>query len=287
MNSMNARHPRRYAAVAAVLVVGLVWSVGGALGGTTARVAAVADQTLSDVWMSPIDAPPGFDVTTADPTQTLSIALERCVREVRDYRCVFVRQERLGGKLSAEQAVRVLYRDEPRSVYMTWIRNADRVRRVLYVKGLHLGSHGEEQALVEPAGAIIRLFIDELKVPIRGPEARKSSRHYIDDFGFRAVLERLNRDNRRFAEQGVLDCRYVGEGKIGGRPTHVLVRHLPYTGPNGEYPDARQVLHLDQQWLLPLAIYSYADNQETVLLGSYVSTRVRLNEGLDNEAFRF
>ncbi len=78
-----------------------------------------------------------------------------------------------------------------------------------------------------------------------------------------------------------------GEGAIDGRPTYVLIRHLPYDGPNGTYPDALMVLHLDQEWLLPTAVYCYADREGKELLGSYVFTNVRLNTGLGDEAFEF
>jgi hypothetical protein len=62
---------------------------------------------------------------------------------------------------------------------------------------------------------------------------------------------------------------------------------LPYDGPEGTYPDARMVLHLDQEWLLPTAVYSYADHEGKDLLGSYVFTKVRLNPGLTDDAFKF
>jgi hypothetical protein len=222
-----------------------------------------------------------------DPLELLQRARERCAQEVRDYACLFLRQERVRGKLTKPQTIKVLYRDEPHSVYMTWIRNTDRVRRASYVKGRLVNERGEEQALVEPAGAIARLFVSEMKIPIHGPEARRSGRHTIDQFGFRVVLDRILRENQRFVALGGVEWTYEGEGTVDGRPTHVLVRHLPYTGPKGDYPDARLVVHLDQEQLWPAAIHSFADEQERELLGSYVTTRVELNPGLTSADFEF
>jgi len=65
------------------------------------------------------------------------------------------------------------------------------------------------------------------------------------------------------------------------------VRHLPYTGPDGESPDARLVVHLDQEWLVPVACYSYADTNEQTLLGSYETTQIDLNPGFTSDTFRF
>ena len=222
-----------------------------------------------------------------DPIELLRRARRRCAQEVRDYSCVFLRQERLAGELTAPQALKVLYREDPRSIYMTWIRNTARVRRALYVEGRLVNEKGEEQALVEPAGAIARLFISELEVPIHGAEARKSGRFTIDQVGFHAVLDRILRDNQRFAALGSLGWTYEGEGLIDGRPTHVLVRHLPYAGPDGKFPDARLVVHLDQEWLWPVGIHSFADEQERELLGSYITTRIDLNPGLSDPDFEF
>ena len=222
-----------------------------------------------------------------DPAEILRLAQQRCEAGVRDYKCVFTKRERIGGKLKDEEAMSVLYRNDPRSVYMTWIRNPQRAKRCVYVRGRNVGKHGEEQALVEPAGAIARLFVSQVNVPIHGDDARAASRYPIDCFGFHTTLARLNADNERFAEDGAVQWQFEGSGTVDGRPTWVLARLLPYTGPEGRYPDARLVVHLDQEWLLPVAIYSYGDRQERKLLGSYVSTQVQLNPGLGDLAFAF
>lgn len=281
------RLPRRSVSLTAVLILisTILPLANVALADTspdsTALQAAAADTHGQGATLS-ADQP-----ARPNPVELLRDAQRRCEREVRDYRCVFLRQERIGKKLTQEQAIDVLYRAEPRSVHMTWTHNADRVKRALYIKGVNLDKHGEEQVRVEPAGALIRLVVDELSVPVNGKEARKSSRHTIDQFGFHAVLARINHSNARFEKLGVLRWTYEGQGVIDGRPTQVLVRHLPYTGPKGQYPDARLVVHLDQRWQLPVAVYSYADKHEQVLLGSYVSAKVDLNPGIPALAFRF
>lgn len=236
-----------------------------------------------------ITAVPPTPAATArpDPVALLREAQRRCAQEVQEYSCVFLRQERIDGKLSKQQTVEVRYRANPRSVYMTWVGNTDQVKRALYVKGRNVGKQGEERVLVEPAGALIRLVVDEVSIPVCGKRARKTSRHTIDQFGFHSTLERINRDNERFAREGVLNWSYEGEGVVDGHPTYILVRHLPYAGPTGPYSDARLVLNLDQERLLPLSINSFADEQGRVLLGSYVTTQVKLNPGFGEVAFKF
>jgi len=93
---------------------------------------------------------------------------------------------------------------------MTWLKNAGKCKRTLWVEGENRGRNGEEQALVEPAGALARLVVSTVKIPIHGPDAQQASRHPIDRFGFQATLERLVRDNERFAQRGVVRWEYLG-----------------------------------------------------------------------------
>ena len=228
---------------------------------------------------------PYVAMAEGDPMALLRLGIQNYDRDIKDYRCVFLRQERLNGKLTPRQTIEVLYRESPRAILMTWVRNAGQARRALYRETVQADGKIRSQLLVEPAGVIARLVAKQVTVPVRGRRARRSGRYTIDQFGFRAVLERVLRDSRLAEKQGVLDLTYAGEGEVDGRPTLTLVRRLPYTGPKGVYSDARLVLHLDREWLVPVAVYSYADQEGKTLLGSYVMTSVKLNPKLDDAAF--
>jgi hypothetical protein len=223
-----------------------------------------------------------------DPMALVRLGRERYEATVREYRCVLVKQELLATKLSPVQEVELRYRESPRAVYMIWKANAEGARRALYIdQSDFVNEQGQKLARVEPAGAVVRLLVKDIFLPMHGPEARKASRRALDEAGFRASFELLEAYNAVAAQRGVLDLRYGGIGSVDGRPTYVIVRDLPYDGPTGAFPDARMVLHLDQEWLLPVAIFSYADHAETALLGSYVFSKVELNPGFDEEAFKF
>jgi len=231
---------------------------------------------------------PLAELAARDPMALARLALERYERGVHDYRCVFVKQERLDGKLRPVEQIAVQYRENPCSVYMTWLRNADRVRRALFIDNpKYVDADGHKLVRIEPAGAIARLFVSEVLLEVDGPEARESSRRRIDEFGFKSVLTLLLKYNEVARQRGVLKLHYGGTGEIDGQSTYVLIRDLPYEGPDGPYPDARMVLHLDRQTLLPLAVFSYADHEGKKLLGSYVHTQVELNPGLTDTAFQF
>ena len=223
-----------------------------------------------------------------DPMALVEAGQTRYRETVREYRCVLTKQEMLGNGLSDVQEIEVRFRDAPRAIYMFWNKNPAKARRALYMDGPdYVNGRGEPMVRVEPNGAVARLFTKDVMVKAHGADARKSSRRTIDECGFDSTFALLKRFNAIAEERGVLDLRYAGAGTIDGRPTHVIVRDLPYEGSDGPYPDARMVLHLDQEWLLPVAVYSYADHQERQLLGSYVFTNVELNPGFDERTFEF
>ena len=219
------------------------------------------------------------DATPRDPVALLEEALVRCDRDVRDYECVFERRERIGGRLYPAQRMRVRYNDHPRTVHMVWLDNIDQVRQAWYAEGENLSAAGDEQVIIEPAGRLLRAVAGRIAIDAHGDLARRSSRFTIDQFGFRSTLERILDGIHRFEAGGVMRIDYAGTGRIGGRATHVIVRRLPYDGPDGPYPEAKLIVHLDRQTLMPVAVYCYADPGEQVLLASYVTTQVTTNTG--------
>jgi hypothetical protein len=228
------------------------------------------------------------ELAKRDPMALVQMGLDRYERTIDAYRCTFLKQERLKGELTPVQQIEVRYREAPHTVYMLWQANADGARRAMYVDDASfVDKKGRKLARIEPNGAVARLFVKDLMLPVDGKEAQKASRRAITDFGFRSTLNLLETYNAAAAERGVLDLRYVGTGEIAGRPTFVIVRDLPYETDPEAFPDARMVLHLDQEWLLPVAVYSYADHEQEELLGSYVYTDVEFNPDFSDEAFTF
>lgn len=228
------------------------------------------------------------DLARRDPSALARLAIGNYDALIRDYACTFTKQERIDDKLRDAEEIDVLFRVQPHSVYMKWVKNEDQARRVLFVDSpTNVDKKGRKLAKVEPAGALIRLVVSEIDMPINGDRAKAASRRTIDEFGFRSTLDLLEKYNRVAEANGVLDYRYDGDGVIDGRPTFIFIRKLPHVVGKDTYPDARMVLHLDQEWLLPTALYSYADVDGKVLLGSYVFSKVRVNPGLTDADFRF
>lgn len=208
-----------------------------------------------------------------DPLELISLARERGATRVHDYSCVFTKTERVRGKMQPRSVYRVRYRDAPRTVYMEAVAEKPRVRRVLYEAGRRLDRKGRELMKVEPGGWQ-RMLVSEAEIPIKDKRVLKTNRTTIDQFGFHHVLERFWSISQKAQARGALDISYSGEGTVDGRPTFIVTRNLPQSK---EYTYARVILHLDQEWLMPVAVDCYGDHAEKQLLGRYRSTRVRLN----------
>ena len=224
------------------------------------------------------------DQAARDPLAFIQMALDRYDRSVRDYTCTFSKQERIGGQLTPDQLIAVYFREKPLSVRMEWRKNPDRVARVLYIADKWI-ENGQRMALVEPASSIAQLFVSYVMRPIHGEEARKNSRKSIDQFGLRSTMALTLKFARLSQDQHALDFSYKGVSQVGGRPTLVFERRLPYTGEDGPWPDRVQVLHMDRELLLPVLSASYADDERQILLGRYQCTDIKLNPNLSDSVF--
>jgi uncharacterized protein DUF1571 len=220
-----------------------------------------------------------------DPQDYLERALTNYEARISSYKCRFFKKEYANGKMKKRQGISVLFREDPLSVQMTWFQNAGRIRKATYVKGKYVDKNGNDCVLVEPSSAAVRLFVPELKIPVHGKRATKAGPYTMDQFGFRAMLERMVETNRIAAGRGELGLRLVAEAEYDGRPTYVFERKLPYTGDGSDYPEALLVIHMDREWEVPLAAFSYSDAKRRHLLSSYELQSVEINPDLTDRAF--
>lgn len=229
-----------------------------------------------------------LELAQSNPKALFKRATEKYDAEIDAYSCTFIKQERVNGELRPKEQIEVRYRERPHSIFMIWKDNADQARRALYIDSPeYRNSKGEKLVKVEPNGAVARLFVSEIKLPMHGDRAEKASRRPMDLFGFRVLLHFLDVYNSRAERRGELQLKFVGEGEIDGRPTIVFERFLPLKGNENIYPDAKMVMQIDQEWLVPVSIKSYADHKGKVLLGHYEYHDVRLNPKFDAHDFEF
>lgn len=226
-----------------------------------------------------------------DPLAGLIEARDRLVRTTRDYTCTFVKQERIDGEISEEQESNVKFRSEPYSVMMNFTRNAGLANRAIYVKGKWRDETAEdpslrELAVCQPAKGL-SLFIKSIKQPINGLLAKQTSRRSIDEFGFHRSLDLLIKYSQIARQADELKLEFVGETRFDGRDVWLVRRTLPYTSPDGPYPDRVANIYIDCKLHVPVAVYTYSNVDEAPehLLGKYEYRNVRFNVGLTETDF--
>jgi hypothetical protein len=222
-------------------------------------------------------------LASRDPIAFFEAALEQYDRSIRDYTCTFTKQELVNGQTSKEQVISAMFREQPFSVRLEWLKNEDKASRVLYVRDRWV-KDGKQMAVVEP-GPIARLLVPHVMRQIDGREAERSSRRTIDQFGLRNSIALILKYSRLAREQDVLRLLYAGNGMVDSRETLVFERHLPYEADGGPWPDRVLVIHMDRELLVPTLCLAYADDDREVLLGKYMLTDIKLNVNLPDSVF--
>lgn len=254
------------------------------LGVIQCRDAAVDQRVGLALQIRPTDDRPDERLAQHDPMTFLERCRESCQQRLHDYTCLFNKQERIDGQLRPAEQTRISFRQEPFSVRMTWLDNPGLVCDACYVAGRWHDDDGQELALFKPAGAL-SLLAPEVRRPVRGKEALSQSRRTLDQFGFLSTLDLILEYARRAEGHADASLRYAGTGDINDRPTLVFERRLPFTGVGGEWPDRLLIVHIDREWLLPVACMAFADDDHQVLLGSYIFSEVALNPGVSDSVF--
>ncbi|MBN1554962.1 MAG: DUF1571 domain-containing protein [Phycisphaerae bacterium] len=199
---------------------------------------------------------------------------------VKDYTCLFVKQEKLGGRLGDEQNVAIKFLGDPFSVAMVWTKNPPLGDALIYVEGEYKNNKGVSQMLVRPKPAFQWLVGKSvLKLP-DGPDAMRNSLRPVTKFGFRNGLVSLLEVYEPAIAAKECKMQYDGVTEVGGRKCVVLTRILPE---GKDYPARITETCLDIELLLPLRIVGY--DRDNSLLCNYEYHEVKLNPGLKPRDF--
>ncbi|MGB0716369.1 MAG: DUF1571 domain-containing protein [Phycisphaerae bacterium] len=254
------------------------------------KVSQEKKNTQTD-WQLPATALEQQQLASEQPLGFLEACLAHYDDNINDYRCRFVKQEKIDGTWGPEQHIDIKFRESPFSVDMTWTQNAGRASRVNYIKGHRVNDEGEEMLQAFPKGVLGLLVPNGVERPIYGEAALATSRKPIDRFGFRNSLELIIRFCKLAAESDQYALTYKGIESFKGlvefeeRDCFVLERRLPYADGDDTYPDRVLDIYIDQEWFVPVGVYAYADDSRENPLGKYLLLNADYNVGLTDEDF--
>ncbi len=206
----------------------------------------------------------------SNPIAFLEACIRRYDREVKGYRCIMHKQERLEGKLQPSEVIDAQFREKPFSVLMDWREGARLVKKALYIKDENKG-----MILVKPAGLLSIAGVVE-RDP-NGEDARKGSRVPITEFGMEISAERTLASWQKAQAQNALHVEYQGEMKVkeaGGRVCWKLHR-THFKAPEDVDGVTDLTIYVDKEtWMQVGSTLKGADGQ---LLGEYFFRDIELN----------
>ncbi len=217
------------------------------------------------------------NLVVSDPVAFLEQCLDRVDRHIHAYTATLVKQERLQGKLGAEEEILVTFRESPFSVLMEWKRGHRLARKTLFVDGQY-----NNEIIVQLAGW--RAIIGQVTCPVDDEDARATSRFPINEFGMKKGMERTLQAWKASRERGELRVSFRGLQAIPeleGRTCWVVHRvDLPQRDPEGIVDST---YYFDPE--TGLQVGTVLRDQHGDLIGSYFFRNLCLNPILEETAF--
>jgi hypothetical protein len=209
---------------------------------------------------------------------------QQAFRGVRDYTCVFIKQEQIGGRIQPENVMSMKVRQQPFSVNLRWLNPKDLAgQEVAYVAGQNNGA-----LRVHATG--IRGAVGFVSLQPNDPRVTSQSRHSITEAGVGNLIDQLQRNwakERGLARSQVRAAEYEYARR---KCIRVEIVHAS-DEVSRQFYSYRSVIFFDKETRLPIRAEAYdwprrggpADGD---LLESYSYVDFHFNVGLNDETFR-
>jgi len=201
----------------------------------------------------------------ADAQKTLST--------LKDYTCIFHKQEWVGKKLMPAETMTVKFR-APRSVYMKWIKDPHEGRETLYIEGKN-----DNEVRAHEGGFLkgIKLNLDPT-----GSTAMAGNRHPVTEFGMDLLVAKINGLLKKAMKDKELQVYDLGKEKVFGRDTIKVEGVLPKDKAKGYYC-YRAIINFDTGINLPIRVQIF--DWDDKLVEDYGFDQLKLNPGLTDVDF--
>jgi Protein of unknown function (DUF1571) len=234
---------------------------------------AVAAKTVFDLTQQP------GEHALAPVLRTLKATQEEIDRNVRDYNCNLVKQERVDGELCEQQKIFMKVMQQPFSVYMSFLQPYAG-REVVYVAGQNGG-----KLVVLDAG--FKRMLGKMSIDPQGSLAMSGQRHPITSVGIRNLTTKLSKmweDETRYAECEVTSNPSM---KVAGREATMI--QVVHPVPRKEFKFYAARLFLDNELKVPIHFDAYTWPEqaggEPPLEESYTYANLKINNGYTAREF--
>ena len=189
----------------------------------------------------------------------------------------FYRQENLKtsareGKskdLRKEEKTLLRFRQVPFSVYMEWVGEVHRGRKIVYVQGWN-----KNRMKVKLTG-LAGLILNSIDLSPNSIFVRNESRHPVTSVGLEYLIKKIVTQFDLAGKNDVPEAEYLGMEKVGDRDAYKFLEIVPE---GSEYHCHKLTLWLDTETYYPLRV-------ETANLRGVVMERYRYEEFKFNNGF--
>ena len=192
---------------------------------------------------------------------------------VEDYSCVFLKEERLDGKMQKPETILFKFQ-KPFRVYMKWIKDPNKGRELLFVPGKY------DNKLKVHIGGLLNFILPSITISPDSPMVLEHSRHSITGAGLGNLINSLIDQFELAKQQGDLRVIVHGAEKVQGTDCLRVERVLPK---DKGYYCHRLMLYLNKENHVPVKVMVYDWND--VLIEAYTFSQVQWNLGLSDEDF--
>ncbi len=206
------------------------------------------------------------------------------VKQIKDYSCDFVKQERIDGALGEEQYITMKVRHEPFSIYMRFT-GPDSVKgqEVIYVRDKNEGN-----LLAHPTGIKKRL-VGTVSLKPNSMLAMNGNRYPITDAGILKLVERLIEVGEHDMQFGECTVEYFRGAKVADRESTCI--QVLHPTPRRSFLFHMARIYVDDELNLPVHYEAYDwpkandPDAQPQLLEKYTYYNIKINNGFTDEDF--
>jgi hypothetical protein len=206
-------------------------------------------------------------------------SLDEIDRNIRDYSCTLVKQERVDGELAEHQHIFMKIGHEPFSVYMSFLK-PHQGREVLWVAGQNNG-----EMVVLEAGW--KRVLGKINLDPQGATAMSGQKYPITRVGIRNLTASLVRQFEDDTKYGECDVTTKEDTKISGRPATMVQIVHPVPRRNFRAHVAR--IFFDNELGIPIHYDAYLwpdqPGGRPPLEESFTYTNLKINNGFTARDF--
>jgi hypothetical protein len=204
------------------------------------------------------------------------------LKELKDYDCVFSKQEVIDRRLKAT-SMRLKFREEPFSVYLLFI-NPNAGREVIFVQGKN-----NNQLLVHETG--VKALAGTVSLDPKSKDAMADNKYPVTMIGMKNMLDKIIKQwekEGKFAETAV---QYYPEAKLGDVACMVIESKHPEKRDDFKFQMTRLYIETKTQFPVRVEQYDFPDRRETKrgkdgpLVEEYTYSQIKANIGLKDKDF--